>query len=40
MTEFVIVSQWMSNGDIDQFVKKHWDMNGFELVKLVDEHRS
>ena len=33
-TEFAMVSKWMSNGDINQFVKEHLDANRFELVSL------
>jgi len=31
-TKFVMVSEWMSNGNINQFVKAHRDLNRFELV--------
>ena len=30
--EFAMVSEWMSNGNINQFVKIHWDANRFDLV--------
>jgi len=29
---FVIVSEWMKNGDINEFVKKHANANRLELV--------
>jgi len=34
MTEdrFGMVSEWMSNGNINQFVMEHRDVNRFELV--------
>ena len=31
-TQFVMVSEWMPNGNINQFVKTHWDANRFDLV--------
>ena len=31
-TEFSMVSEWMPNGNITQFVAAHQDMNRFELV--------
>lgn len=31
-TKFVMVSEWMSNGNISEFVKAHQDVNRFELV--------
>ena len=31
-TQFAMVSRWMSNGNINQFVKAHTDVNRFELV--------
>ena len=31
-TEFSMVSEWMSNGNINQFVAAHQDENRFELV--------
>ena len=31
-TEFSMVSEWMSNGNINQFVATHKDANRFELV--------
>ena len=33
-TEFAMVSEWMSNGNINQFVKEHRDANRFELVSF------
>ena len=30
--QFAMVSEWMPNGDINQFVKAHGDVNRFELV--------
>ena len=29
---FAMVSEWMTNGNITQFVTAHWDVNRFELV--------
>jgi len=31
-TRFVMVSEWMENGDITEFVKTHTDVNRPELV--------
>ena len=31
---FVMVSEWMENGNINEFVKAHEDINRFELVRL------
>jgi len=36
-TEFSMVSEWMSNGNINQFVAAHWDANRFELVRSLFE---
>jgi len=33
-TEFSMVSDWMSNGNINQFVATHRDASRFELVRL------
>jgi len=33
-TEFLMVSEWMSNGNINQFVAARQDANRFELVRL------
>ena len=33
-TQFVMVSEWMPNGNINQFVKAHQDKNRFKLVRL------
>ena len=30
--QFAMVSEWMTNGNINQFVKAHQDANRFELV--------
>ena len=32
--QFTMVSEWMMNGNINQFVAEHWDVNGFELVSF------
>ena len=34
MTEtwFAMVSEWMTDGNINQFVANHWDANRFALV--------
>ena len=29
---FVMVSEWMANGNINKYVKAHRDVNRFELV--------
>ena len=29
---FALVSEWMTNGNIAQFVREHWDADRFELV--------
>ena len=31
-TQFGMVSEWLPNGNINQFVKTHWDANRFDLV--------
>ena len=30
--QFMMVSEWMTNGDINRFVKAHRDVNRLELV--------
>ena len=30
--KFAMVSEWMENGNLNQFVKAHWDANRFKLV--------
>ena len=30
---FAMVSEWMENGNINRFVKKHKDTNRFDLVR-------
>lgn len=45
-TEFAMVSEWMDNGNINQFVKEQPNVNRFELVSskspqpspVVDNH--
>ena len=39
MTEdrFAMVSEWMTNGNINEFVRAHWDANRFELVSSPSE---
>jgi len=32
-TRFAMVSEWMTNGNINQFVKAHQEVNRFELVR-------
>ena len=29
-----MVSEWMENGNLNQFVKAHWDANRFKLVRF------
>ena len=33
--QFIMVSEWMENGDINEFIKAHEDVNRFELVGFV-----
>ena len=33
-TRFVMVSEWMENGDINRFVKAHPDMDRLQLVRF------
>jgi serine/threonine protein kinase len=33
-TQFAMVSEWMSNGNINEFVKEHLNANRFELVSF------
>ena len=33
-TQFAMVSEWMPNGNINQFVKAHRDANRFDLVSF------
>ena len=35
---FMMVSEWMINGDINEFVKVHGDVNRFELVGFYSYH--
>ena len=37
--QFAMVSEWMSNGNINEFVTAHWDANRFELVVLTPTAR-
>ena len=30
--QFAMVSEWMANGNINEFIKAHGDVNRFELV--------
>ena len=32
---FAMVSEWMPNGNINQFVETHWGANRFELVSTL-----
>ena len=32
--KFAMVSEWMVNGTLNQFVKAHWDANRFKLVRF------
>ena len=32
--QLAMVSEWMDHGNINEFVKTHWDANRFELVRL------
>ena len=36
-TRFAMVSEWMANGNINQFVRAHQDANRFELVRFRSE---
>ena len=31
--QLAMVSEWMDYGNINEFVKTHWDANRFELVR-------
>ena len=33
-TQFAMVSKWMANGNINQFVETHKGANRFQLVRL------
>lgn len=33
--EFAMVSEWMSNGNINQFVRERQDANRFKLVSFL-----
>ncbi|KAF9786281.1 kinase-like domain-containing protein [Thelephora terrestris] len=33
--EFVMASEWMANGNINEFVEAHWEVNRFELLEDV-----
>ena len=33
-TQLAMISEWMANGDINQFVRTHPDVNRFELVRF------
>ena len=37
--QFAMVSEWMVNGNINEFVKAHRDANRFELVGFSPRHR-
>ena len=30
--QFGMISEWMENGNINEFIKAHWEANPFELV--------
>jgi len=32
-SEFAMVSEWMTNGNINEFIKAHGDANRLELVR-------
>ena len=32
---FVMISEWMDNGNINEFIKVHRDVNRFELVSFL-----
>ena len=33
-SQFVMVSEWMENGNINEFIKSHRDADRFELVRF------
>ena len=33
-SQFVMVSEWMENGNINEFIKAHVDVNRLELVGI------
>ena len=35
--QFVMVSEWMENGNINEFIKAHWDVDRFELVGFIPD---
>jgi len=37
---FTMVSEWMTNGNINQFVKVHLDANRFKLVSFLSKFLS
>ena len=32
---FAMASEWMVNGNINEYIKANWDVNRFELVGFV-----
>ena len=36
--QFTMVSEWMVNGNVNEFVKTHRDANRFELVGFYSHH--
>jgi len=35
--QFVMVSEWMKNGNIGEFVRTHADVNPMDLVRILTE---
>ena len=31
--QLAMISEWMGNGNINEFIKAHWEANSFELVR-------
>ena len=38
--QFIMVSEWMTNGNVNEFIKSHRDANRFELVMFYSSRRS
>ena len=36
--QFAMISEWMANGNINEFIKVHWEANPFELVRSRSSH--
>ena len=36
--QFAMMSEWMVNGTINEFIKEHWEANRFDLVWSRSHH--